>query len=119
MLQVVARSEASFGRKGSGIDLCVENTARRKPRPMLTHQFPELILISTPTFPPRALHTVYTTKTYAGQKQYGEKFKSIEYFVRQHLMGAADKSCDHWHDDAGIMSHHMAYVSPPSKNNAS
>ena len=32
---------------------------------------------------------------------------SLEYLVRQHLYGAADKSCDHWHDDAGIMNHHI------------
>ena len=25
-----------------------------------------------------------------------------------HLYGAADKACDHWHDDAGIVNHHVA-----------
>ena len=24
-----------------------------------------------------------------------------------HLRGAADRSCDHWHDDAGIVNHHV------------
>jgi len=24
-----------------------------------------------------------------------------------HLYGAADKECDHWHDDAGILTHHV------------
>jgi hypothetical protein len=24
-----------------------------------------------------------------------------------HLYGAADKDCDHWHDDAGILTHHI------------
>jgi hypothetical protein len=25
-----------------------------------------------------------------------------------HLYGAADKACDHWHDDAGMVNHHVA-----------
>ena len=32
---------------------------------------------------------------------------SASWLVRQHLYGAAAKDCDHWHDDAGIMNHHV------------
>ena len=27
--------------------------------------------------------------------------------MREHLYGGADKVCDHWHDDAGILNHHI------------
>ena len=30
--------------------------------------------------------------------------------VSEHLQGAADKACDHWHDDAGVMTHHVAFT---------
>lgn len=30
--------------------------------------------------------------------------------MSQHLSGAADRSCDHWHDGAGLMVHHMAFT---------
>ena len=33
--------------------------------------------------------------------------KSAAWLVREHLAGAADRDCDHWHDDAGIMNHHI------------
>ena len=26
------------------------------------------------------------------------------------MLGAADKECDHWHDDAGVMTHHVAFT---------
>ena len=28
----------------------------------------------------------------------------------QHLHGAAAIDCDHWHDNAGIMTHHLAFT---------
>ena len=46
----------------------------------------------------------------AGERAYGSKFRSIGFLVREHLEGAADRSCDHWHDDAGILTHHMAFT---------
>ncbi|CBJ34261.1 hypothetical protein Esi_1792_0001 [Ectocarpus siliculosus] len=27
-----------------------------------------------------------------------------------HLDGAGVSDCDHWHDDAGIMTHHVGYT---------
>ena len=42
-----------------------------------------------------------------GEKLYGSNYKSLSYLVREHLYGAADKACDHWHDDAGILTHHI------------
>ena len=32
------------------------------------------------------------------------------YFVKKHLHGAAAKDCDHWHDNAGIVTHHLAFT---------
>ena len=54
-----------------------------------------------------ALHVVYSTDDAAGRTLYGDDFKSAAWFVRQHLYGAAQRDCDHWHDDAGFMTHHV------------
>ena len=37
----------------------------------------------------------------------GSMYRSAAWLVREHLYGAADKSCDHWHDDAGFLNHHV------------
>jgi hypothetical protein len=42
-----------------------------------------------------------------GETLHGKDYKSLAYLVREHLYGAADKACDHWHDDAGILTHHI------------
>mmetsp|Transcript_73800 Transcript_73800/g.210475 ORF Transcript_73800/g.210475 Transcript_73800/m.210475 type:complete len:697 (-) Transcript_73800:230-2320(-) len=57
-----------------------------------------------------ALVVVYNTNQKDGEAKYGSKFRSIEFLVREHLYGAAAKDCDHWHDDAGILTHHMAFT---------
>lgn len=57
-----------------------------------------------------ALKTMYETSQSDGESQYGQKFRSIPTLVEEHLRGAADRACDHWHDDAGIMTHHMAFT---------
>ncbi|KAJ8610812.1 hypothetical protein CTAYLR_006440 [Chrysophaeum taylorii] len=55
-----------------------------------------------------AIHTIYSTPDAAGRRMYGEEFLSITWLVREHLYGAASKECDHWHDDAGFATHHVA-----------
>ena len=57
-----------------------------------------------------ALQTVYTVSTVEGKDTYGSSYRGIEYYIRKHLYGAADRSCDHWHDDAGIMTHHVGFT---------
>ncbi|EGB08663.1 hypothetical protein AURANDRAFT_71609, partial [Aureococcus anophagefferens] len=54
-----------------------------------------------------ALFTVYALSDDEGRAKYGGDFVSAAWLVREHLYGAADKACDHWHDDAGIMNHHV------------
>lgn len=54
-----------------------------------------------------ALETVYNTEQKVGEKLYGSKFKSAAWLVREHLYGAGSPECDHWHDDAGILNHHI------------
>ena len=54
-----------------------------------------------------ALHQLYVLGQEEGEKLYGSSFKSMSYLIRQHLYGAADIECDHWHDDAGILTHHI------------
>ena len=34
----------------------------------------------------------------------------MAFLVKEHLHGAADKECDHWHDDAGFFVHHMGFT---------
>jgi hypothetical protein len=57
-----------------------------------------------------ALETMYKTPQEEGVSRYGPKFRSAASLVREHLLGAADKQCDHWHDDAGILTHHMGFT---------
>ena len=57
-----------------------------------------------------ALRTIYVTSQSEGTAVYGTRFRSIEYLVAEHLHGAASRECDHWHDDAGILTHHMAFT---------
>jgi hypothetical protein len=57
-----------------------------------------------------ALKLIYTVGQTDGTATYGSKYRSIEYLVAEHLQGAASKECDHWHDDAGILTHHMAFT---------
>ncbi|CAM9369255.1 unnamed protein product [Laminaria digitata] len=56
------------------------------------------------------METLYRLPTAEGVHLYGSEYKGIEFFVQMHLDGAGTKDCDHWHDDAGIMTHHVAYT---------
>ncbi|KAH8050917.1 hypothetical protein JL721_11264 [Aureococcus anophagefferens] len=47
----------------------------------------------------------YATDDALGRRLYGPT--SERGLVREHLYGAADRSCDHWHDDLGILNHHV------------
>ena len=55
-----------------------------------------------------AIYLMYTVDEVPGKAAYGEKFNTAEYFVYKHLNGAGTTDCDHWHDGAGIVTHHMA-----------
>lgn len=57
-----------------------------------------------------AMETLYRLPTKEGNKVYGDIYKGIDFFVQMHLDGAGVKDCDHWHDDAGIMTHHIGYT---------
>lgn len=54
-----------------------------------------------------AAKAVYDSTEEEGRSKYGKRFHSAAWLVRLHLYGAADKSCDHWHDDAGFFNHHV------------
>ncbi|KAJ8604299.1 hypothetical protein CTAYLR_002527 [Chrysophaeum taylorii] len=56
------------------------------------------------------MHALWLVPTKAGQARWGSRYKGSEYFVRKHLYGAASAECDHWHDNAGLMTHHMAFT---------
>ena len=55
-----------------------------------------------------AMKAIYSIDEEDGKKQFGENYHSAWWYVAKHLEGAADKTCDHWHDDAGIVTHHIA-----------
>eukprot|EP00904_Undaria_pinnatifida_P008379 jgi/Undpi1/4671/HiC_scaffold_18.g08025.m1 len=56
------------------------------------------------------METLYRLPTAEGVLLYGEEYKGINFFVQMHLDGAGVTDCDHWHDDAGIMTHHIGYT---------
>jgi hypothetical protein len=58
----------------------------------------------------KALRYLYTMKEDTGKERWGEKFQTMEYFLYKHLDGAGRTDCDHWHDGAGIVTHHMAFT---------
>lgn len=59
----------------------------------------------------RAMYFVYTVRTSEGVERLQDtRYRGIEYFIREHLHGGADRACDHWHDDAGIMTHHVGFT---------
>lgn len=57
-----------------------------------------------------ALELLYSLSETEGQQRYGSKFHTAEYFSYKHLSGAGTTDCDHWHDGAGIITHHMAFT---------
>ncbi|CAN0087203.1 unnamed protein product, partial [Scytosiphon promiscuus] len=57
-----------------------------------------------------AMEKLYRLPISEGNKLYGDDYKGIQYFVQMHLDGAGVEDCDHWHDDAGIMTHHVGYT---------
>jgi len=57
-----------------------------------------------------ALETIYRLPTEEGMVIFGDDYRGMDYFLKEHLIGAGQKDCDHWHDDAGIMTHHIAYT---------
>ena len=58
----------------------------------------------------KALRYLYTIKEDIGKERWGEKFQTMQYFLYKHLNGAGRTDCDHWHDGAGIVTHHMAFT---------
>ena len=54
-----------------------------------------------------AVQVVYAVDTTTGQRAYGLSYRGSEWLVREHLYGAGSKMCDHWHDDAGFLNHHV------------
>lgn len=57
-----------------------------------------------------AMDTMYTLSEEEGQALYGSKWHNAEFFSYKHLTGAGTTDCDHWHDGAGIVTHHMAFT---------
>ena len=55
----------------------------------------------------KTLEVLYRTPQAEGEALYGPDFRSAAWFVREHLYGAAQRECDHWHDDAGFLTHHV------------
>ncbi|KAJ8614116.1 hypothetical protein CTAYLR_004647 [Chrysophaeum taylorii] len=54
-----------------------------------------------------AVAILYRVDTDVGARQWGPNYKSAAWLVREHLYGAASRECDHWHDDAGFLNHHV------------
>ena len=57
-----------------------------------------------------ALQIMYTVDGDTGREKYGSKYIDASEAVYKHLNGAGRTDCDHWHDGAGLIVHHMAYT---------
>jgi hypothetical protein len=57
-----------------------------------------------------ALYTMYTVDGDSGRDKFGSKYIDASEAVYMHLNGAGRTDCDHWHDGAGLITHHMAYT---------
>mmetsp|Transcript_34736 Transcript_34736/g.43830 ORF Transcript_34736/g.43830 Transcript_34736/m.43830 type:complete len:594 (-) Transcript_34736:426-2207(-) len=57
-----------------------------------------------------AMEIIYRIGEEEGHSLYGPDFRNIDSFSKEHLNGAGRKECDHWHDDAGIMTHHVGFT---------
>ena len=57
-----------------------------------------------------AIMTMQRVPTEVGQRIYGSKFKSKDYFNRVHLYYGGTADCDHWHQGAGFVTPHMAFT---------
>ena len=57
-----------------------------------------------------ALKLMYTVDGETGRSNFGAKFVSAEELLYKHLNGAGRTDCDHWHDGAGVVTHHMAFT---------
>lgn len=55
----------------------------------------------------QALHRWYIIEQQEGMLKYGSGYQSMTYLLRQHIYGAAKRDCDHWHDGAGFLNHHI------------
>uniref|UniRef100_A0A6V1TYR0 Tyrosinase copper-binding domain-containing protein n=1 Tax=Heterosigma akashiwo TaxID=2829 RepID=A0A6V1TYR0_HETAK len=57
-----------------------------------------------------AIETIYRVDQQTGEELYGENYRSIVSFSKEHLNGAGRLGCDSWHDDAGIVTHHLGFT---------
>lgn len=57
-----------------------------------------------------ALNTLYTLPENEGQLLYGSKYHDADFYSAKHLNGAGVSDCDHWHDGAGLLVHHMGFT---------
>jgi hypothetical protein len=57
-----------------------------------------------------AVSIMQRVPTSVGQKIWGEKYKSKDYFNRVHLYYGGTADCDHWHQGAGFVTSHMAFT---------
>jgi hypothetical protein len=53
------------------------------------------------------MQTLWTLSDAQGQVKYGQKYHSAAYFAYEHLAGGGTSDCDHWHDGAGVLTHHI------------
>jgi hypothetical protein len=57
-----------------------------------------------------AVSILQRVPTKVGQRIYGSKYFSKDYFVRMHLYYGGNGDCDHWHQGPGFVTSHMAYT---------
>jgi len=57
-----------------------------------------------------SMQIMQNTSTEHGQRQYGAKFRDINYFSRMYLLATGEKECHHFDEGLGFLTHHSALV---------
>jgi len=57
-----------------------------------------------------AIETLMFISTDDGKSIYGNAYYDKNWFIREHMYGGAEITCDHWHAGVGFMSTHVAFT---------
>jgi len=57
-----------------------------------------------------AVETLMSVSTDEGKDKFGSDYYDKNWFIREHMYGGAEISCDHWHAGSGFLPTHIAFT---------
>jgi len=57
-----------------------------------------------------AVETLMTVSTEEGKDKFGVDYYDKNWFIREHMYGGAEITCDHWHAGIGFLATHIAFT---------